>query len=138
LKLAQTKTALLILCAVLLFTTAFFSCSENKTPDTASANTVKGNLGKLQGKWQSMDDRASQIEIKDDKFTSYYNNEVMSTETIQFIKDTESRTPDPDGQYFIVMGQFDAMIYALVEVTDSKLEYSYTGRGNSLKYKKIQ
>ena len=119
----------------LTFLLGFFiliACSAEKN------QSLQGNLVKLQGKWQSDEDASAMIEINGDMFISYYDNERVNTETIEFINDEEAREIDPHGDYFIVKGQFDAMIYYLVNVSESKLEYTYTGRGNTLKYTKVQ
>ena len=130
----------------LLLCIGFFSCvvcSAVKKPSGRDAKTqpnqaLQGNLSKLQGTWRSEDDPASTIEIDGDRFLSYYDGEKMSTETIAFIDNAEDRNPDPDGTYFIVKGEFDAMIYYLIHVSESRLENSFTGRGNTIRYTKIQ
>ncbi len=127
------KFKLILLCMT-IFLLLILSCSnkkENLNP------TLKGNLLKLQGKWQSDDDPSSIIEIKNNQFISYYENDTMISETIEFINNAEDRKSDSDGEYFIVKGEFDAMIYYLIEVSKSKLIYSFVGRGNSLRYTKI-
>lgn len=134
------KYALIALFSLLLF--LFMGCSnENKQTNKASSpsnDAHQGTLVKIQGKWQSVEDGSAAIEIKDDKFISYYDNGIMSTETIEFINNADERKPDPNGEYFIVKGEFDAMIYYLVSVSETELEYTFEGRGNTLKYKKIQ
>jgi len=124
-----------VIALVLLFS---LCCLVGCSTDQKVVNGgLKGNLAKIQGKWQSEEDALSMIEIKADKFISYYENQAVSTETIEFINNAEARQADPNGQYFIVKGEFDAMIYYLISVSDSQLEYSFVGRGNTLKYVKI-
>ena len=130
----------LIILLTLISLLCLASCSKSdKTEDRSFNKTAgQGNLAKLQGRWQSQDDMAAQIEVSGDTLISYYQNEKMSTETVAFIKDAESRTPDPHGEYFIVMGEFDASIYSLVLVSEYHLEYSAAGRGNTLKYTRME
>ena len=119
---------------ICLFLTLFILvvCSAEKN------QALQGNLARLQGKWQSDEDNSAIIEIKGDKFISYYGDKNVSAETIEFIDNAEDRQPDPDGEYFIVKGEFDAMIYYLVELSESKLEYTFSERGNTLKYTKLE
>jgi hypothetical protein len=117
------------------------SCStenqDSNNKNEISENAIQGNLLKLQGKWQSDEDHLSTIEIKGGKFISYYEDKIVCTETIEFINDADERKPDPSGEYFIVKGEFDAMIYYLIDVSEAKLEYSFVGRGNTLRYTKV-
>ncbi len=135
------KRILSITCILLLSVLCLISCTkENGQSNIQKAklnSSLQGNIAEIQGKWQSDDDQLSIVEIQNNKFISIYNNEIISTETIEFINNAEERKIDPNGKYFIVKGEFDAMIYYLVSVTNSKLEFSFVGRGNTLRYTKV-
>ena len=115
--------------------------TESSTPAPAAAaepQALSSNIDKMQGKWQSQDDEAAVIEIKGDQFISWYNNEKMSSETLNFVSNSDEQAADPEGEYFVVMDESDALCYHLSHVDEALLEYSYVARGNTLSYTKIE
>jgi len=128
-KLNRTAVIITTLCIL------FARCGSN----TANRNAgLSGTMARLQGTWQSLDDTLSYMVIQKDTIVSYYDDRKISTETIEFINNAEDREKDPDGNVFIVKGEFDAMIYNIISISDTRLEYSWQGRGNSLRFSKVR
>jgi len=105
---------------------------------TCSQPAQKGvDAKKLIGKWVSVDDSKSEIEITDSKWIDSYESAIQFTNNY-LVSDTCLKSvtdkPKPKGDYITVFDNTDTFCYYIVSLTDSKLELSYVGRGNTLTY----
>jgi PBP1b-binding outer membrane lipoprotein LpoB len=140
------KSLFFIIIASLLFS----SCSKNEnkvsttTKDTTTAkkesikqteqiNTILGGL------WISDEDSKSSINITSNLWLEMYENE--KTDTFKFaLGDSCLANPDSkanaNGKYITVFDPEGNRCFFIVKFTNSKLELSYVGRGNTLRYTK--
>ena len=136
------RTNTVIIFAVILNLIILMGCGKDESKSKIDIKnqpdiTLTGNILKLQGKWESKDDAAYTIEIKNNKFISLYNNEIVNSETIEFVNNNDERSADPDGAYFLIKDNEDAICFYLIKVNNRELEYSNVGRGNTLSFRKI-
>ncbi|WP_428161160.1 hypothetical protein [Desulfobacter sp.] len=103
---------------------------------TAAPSVSK--VDKLQGRWRSRSDTCATIEIKGNIFLSLYNEEIVSNGVLTFVNNCQERFHDPQGQFFIVSNEADALCYHLTVVGDTFLEYVYIPRGTTLSYERIE
>ncbi len=113
-------------------------CTNENNQNSNKKDALKGSIVKLQGKWISKDDAASAIEIQDNEITYFYNKGRMNAGTIRFVNNNEERLEDPNGSYFLITEDDESMCYYLIKATESVLEYSNVGRGNTLSYTKMK
>ena len=141
------KVSLLVLIAVM--SVLVYSCSknENKNTTTAKDTTAKKESvketeqkpGVLEGVWVSDDDKLSKIRVMGSNWSEIYDGE--KPETYKFgIGDSCLANADakvnPNGKYITVFdGDGDRCFY-IVKASETKLELSYMGRGNTLRYSK--
>ena len=111
--------------------------SKDSTVTKKETSEQKNNL--LDGIWISTEDEKSSVEIKSNVWTELYTGE--KPESYKFSKgDTclagaDSKS-NPDGKYITVFDPDGNRCFFIVSLSESKLELSYVGRGNTLTYKK--
>lgn len=141
------KVSLLVLITVMSILVYSCSKNENKNTTTAKDTTAKKESVKeteqkpsvLEGVWVSDDDKKSSIEVKGSSWAEMYDGE--KPETFKFgIGDSclaNAQTKEnPNGKYITVFdGDGDRCFY-IVKASETKLELSYMGRGNTLRYSK--
>ncbi len=125
------------------------SCGRNTEKQTTSAKdtevkkeTVKENEIKntvLEGVWISTDDAMSKVQVKGNNWIEMYEGE--KTDTFKFAMGDSclaniNAKAKSDGKYITVYDPEGNRCFFVVNVSDSKLELSITGRGNTLTYKK--
>lgn len=114
------------------------SSALNKS-SSLEAETTKTTYQLLQGKWQSIEDAKSVIEIKEHAYIDYYAGKQLSTTA--FILDracpSASGAGHPgDNEKYLVEPR-EQMCWEIVGVDKDYLELNYTTRGNTLKYRHI-
>lgn len=92
----------------------------------------------LLGKWQSLDDPSSGLEFTSDQRISIYAGERTSQDNYVLAGNcestgNESTTDDP--KYLSLPD--DDMCFYIIQLDDARLELSYVGRGNTLRYYKV-
>lgn len=102
--------------------------------DVPSVNAID----KLQGRWRSRSDTSVSIEIQGHRFLSRYNETIVGHGVVTFVNNCEERVHDPQGEFFIVSDEADALCYHLTQVGDTLLEYVYLPRGTTLSYERIE
>lgn len=89
------------------------------------------------GKWISIDDPKSGIEIKDGKWIMFYEgmetqaSDIYDIEVINKLEGSEIAST-----LFTLSNESESLDYALLEYNDETLSMSYLDRGNTLTYKK--
>jgi hypothetical protein len=127
----------------------FFSCSKNEnkistTPKdtTAKKESIKETEQKntlLEGLWISDEDFKSSIQVKSNLWLEMYEKE--KTDTFKFalgdscLANPEAKT-NANGKYITVFDPDGNRCFFIVNSANSKLELSYVGRGNTLRYTK--
>lgn len=96
------------------------------------------NIDLVQGRWQSRDDEALVVEIRGDQFISWYDDEKIGAETLDFVSDCGEQRAEPDGEYFVLRDEAGVLCYHLTHVDEALLEYTYVERGNTLSYTKLE
>jgi hypothetical protein len=93
----------------------------------------------LEGNWVSTDDPKSELQVKGNEWIETYKGE--KPETTKFatgdscLANDKAKT-NPKGKYITVFDKDDSRCFYIINVSDSKLELSYVGRGNTLTYQK--
>lgn len=137
-----SKKQLLIIFTLLLFSSLIFISCKNEKPgpqpqaeQTQAQPTEKTTLEKLQGRWMSVDDPNSVIEISGNRKTEYYEDQLMQTSEFEILDKCKSgfSKPDIEGEY-IDDGE---LCHKIDELTDTSLVLIYMDRGNTLRYKKL-
>jgi hypothetical protein len=146
----MNKHKLLLLFVTLLMFSFLYSCrSDSGKPDkdtTPKKDTVQKKEKEpeaknsiLEGTWISTEDSKSVLQVKGNDWTELYEGEKPDTYKFGF-GDSCLANPNakanPNGKYITVFDVDGNRCYFVVSVTDSKLELSYVGRGNTLKYTK--
>jgi hypothetical protein len=93
-------------------------------------------LARMQGTWRSVDDARAMIEISGDRMTDIYGGEEVGAGTIRWL----DGCPDSGGEglaFTVAGGEEDGLCYFLVRVDARRLEYSYSARGNTLRYQRV-
>ncbi|MCP9237692.1 hypothetical protein [Lewinella sp. JB7] len=101
--------------------------------------TATDNVGTLQGSWRSVEDDKSVLRFEGNSMImSYDGSDEESGEN--FIVGPEcpgsppAGTGDPTGRYISVP---DAdLCYYIIKLTETELELSFVGRGNTLRYRR--
>jgi hypothetical protein len=143
------RSLIFIITASLLF----FSCSKNEnkisitTKDTTTKKeSIKESIKQteqintvLGGLWISDEDSKSSIQITSNIWLEMYEKE--KTDTFKFaigdscLANPEAKT-SATGKYITVFDPEGNRCFFIVKSTNSKLELSYVGRGNTLRYTK--
>jgi hypothetical protein len=152
----MNKFRLLLLIIVCVLTLSMTSCNSKKTVTDVKKDTVSqkelpketlkvankepdSKTSALEGNWVSTDDPKSELQVKGNEWIEIYKGE--KPETTKFatgdscLANDKART-NPKGKYITVFDKDESRCFYIVSVTDSKLELSYVGRGNTLTYKK--
>ena len=127
----------------------FFSCSKNENKSTiapkdttAKKESIKETEQKntlLEGLWISDEDSKSSIQVKSNLWLEMYEKE--KTDTFKFalgdscLANSEAKT-NPNGKYITVFDPDGNRCFFIVNSENSKLELSFVGRGNTLRYTK--
>lgn len=120
--------------------------SQKELPKETSKETIKesqkepdSKTSALEGNWISTDDPKSELQVKGNEWIEIYKGE--KPETTKFatgdscLANDKAKT-NPKGKYVTVFDKDESRCFYIVNVSDSKLELSYVGRGNTLTYKK--
>ena len=139
---------LLAFIALCLFSVFFLGLIHNKEASsilTEQTNTqTQGNIEsipsgrminirpKLIGKWQSDEDQKYVMEITLTQKIDLYEGKESSRELYEL-------NPSPDDRGWILSIKEDGvdMSYRVIDVSDTKLELEYIGRGNTLSFTKV-
>ena len=107
--------------------------------DTATKVEAASDNPALEGVWVSLDDSKSMLEIKGNDWTDKYVGEKSFSSKFAIgdscLADKNAKT-NPKGKYITVFDGSDKFCYYIIDVSDTKLNLSYVGRGNTLSYKK--
>ncbi len=145
----KIKSLIFTLIFIFAASLLFVSCSknENKISTAPKDTTVKKESIKqteqintvLGGLWISDEDSKSSIQITSNIWLEMYEKE--KTDTFKFaLGDSCLANPDSktnaNGKYITVFDPEGKRCFFIVKFTNSKLELSYVGRGNTLRYTK--
>lgn len=139
---------------LITITCLLLSCKTDTSTTTNSTEVVKTskasspisqkerNLFLLQGKWRSLDDAGVYIEFEGNTRTEYTEN--TKEKIIHYFDISDQCNNDTKGNTntinvpdkYISFNDID-MCYYIIKITPKELELSYVGRGNTLKYKKV-
>ncbi len=125
------KKLIIPVVALFFVIASFISCTQ---PEKKSEEGKK-----FIGKWVSVDDSSSVLEITDKKWIDFYEGKIVATSNY-LVSDTCMATPtdkqNPNGEYITVFDGTETFCYYLISASEQKLELSYVSRGNTLVYKK--
>jgi len=141
------KINLFVLAAVLALLVCSCTKKEEKCTTTAKDTTAKKESvketeqksGVLEGVWVSDDDKLSKIRIMGSEWTEIYDGETP--EIYKFgigdscLANAEAKG-NPKGKYITVFDPDGNRCFYVVKASETKLELSYVGRGNTLRYSK--
>lgn len=105
--------------------------------EAVKENEIKNTV--FEGVWISSEDAMSQVQVKADNWIEMYEGE--KADTFKFatgdscLADLKAKAK-ANGKYITVFDPDGSRCFFVINVSDSKLELSYTGRGNTLTYKK--
>ncbi len=121
----------------ILFTTV--ACGEAPTPaSTPEPVSPTDSTGELQGTWWSVDEEESTIRFEGNLMISGYPGQPDEPENY-LIAATCAQAPEgaprEDGKYLVVPDA--GRCYYLLSLTNTELEMSYVGSGDTLRYTKI-
>jgi hypothetical protein len=114
--------------------------TRNQSMDNADNPdmTNEDMLAALQGDWLSGDDDRAEMSIVDGTVTMMYDGEVLSTDTLELVDSCPDGAagPRPDAQLLTMTSTEAAepLCYAILGLSDNRLELSSLPRGNSLTY----
>ncbi len=121
----------------LLVTTA---CGEAPTPTaTPTPDSSTDSTGELQGTWRSLDDDRATLRFEGNLMISSYSGEEDEGEHFVIARscaDAPEDAPTEQGKYLIVPDA--ARCYYILRLTENELDMSYVGRGNTLRYVRVE
>jgi hypothetical protein len=130
------KLSFLLLLAIL---SSCFS-GETKEP-TQTPSTSFDRL--LLGTWQSLDDKKSQVIISNKTYTEYYQNmgpSVLTYKLTNFCQcdnaDTFIRSDKKD--LLVTKDESSCYCYEIIKLNKDYLELGYSGRGPTLRFRRIK
>lgn len=93
----------------------------------------------MQGSWVSTDDPNSVIDIYGSERTSVYAGETLDVAVMTWADACPDQEPFGPVVYARMMGSdpMDVQCYAIIDVTEDRMELSYVGRGNTLAYTRL-
>lgn len=93
----------------------------------------------LDGKWQSTDDRAHQIELSDGRYISYYNGKAIDTLTYEYYADCPEQCASLEGSCLLLKSTFDATCYYISVLEKERFHINLIGGpGNSVEYHRVE
>ena len=113
------------------------SGDQTTRPGNAASGIQTTSLGALQGTWRAQDDPAVVIRVQGNRFTEYYDGELMADETVRTVRSCDDMTEDSASKYFIRASAQDTLCYHLMHADDTTLAYTYHARGNTLAFERI-
>lgn len=96
-------------------------------------------LASLEGDWVSGDDDQAEMSIIDGTATMLYAGEVLSTETLDIVDNCPDAPSDASDMQLLTMTSTEAgesLCYAIISLSDERLELSSLPRGNTLTYER--
>jgi len=139
-----TKTALLAVCAMLIFT--FTACNVTGNDNSMEGNKVQAptyesnNMGLLQGTWQDVFERENRItfvgDTKRDEFPGVKINDVKYTVSDHCGNPSNVNTNKLEDRYITVLS-LDQCFF-INSLTESKLELTQVGQSSKSKYRKVK
>jgi hypothetical protein len=142
----RTITTLLILAVTLsgcgnkLITS---NLGTSKSSLRAKTQTAQSSFEKIQGKWQSTDDKTNFLVFEKDHRKDFADGMEKWDDEVFVLGDKclndldKDREIEPEKDKYISCIKSDLCWY-IVEVNSSGLSLSYMGRGNTLTYKKVK
>ena len=124
----------------LLVITLFFSCQQTTTESTEE-DQVKIDLAILLGKWQSVENPKTVIELTQTRMYSYYDGLKLADESLLIYHNCVSRCV-PEGMTqmpcLVTDGKRAENCFEILELTDKKLTYALIGKKDKiLKFQKM-
>ena len=113
----------------------YFQLLEDRQPPGMSAN-----LFKLQGRWQSVDDPNSIVTYLGDQKMEVYEGVANSlTESTIEIGANCLNGENPVAEDDTYISDIESgLCWAIIKLTEDELELAFMGRGNTLKYKRLE
>lgn len=104
--------------------------------DPGNVDAYAQQRADMQGKWLSQDDAQSTLELIGSEETESYQGQTVATSVVTFADSCPGGEPTGPVIYKQQMGgdPGELTCFALVEVTATRMELSYVGRGNTLVY----
>ncbi|GEM_PF-3811145 len=135
------KTALFL--PYLLFFALLTGCQSSSEKATTETNdgTVKIEMNKLLGKWQSVTNPKNVIELTNERMFSYYDDLKLSDESLVVYQDCVSRCV-PEGvtqmPCMVTDGKRAENCFEVLELTDKSLSYALiSGERKVFKFQKM-
>jgi hypothetical protein len=104
-----------------------------------SVKEAEQKPGVLEGIWVSDDDTKSSIEVKGNSWAEMYDGEKPETYIFGIgdscLANAQAKV-NPNGKYITVFDSDGDRCFYIVKASETKLELSYMGRGNTLRYSK--
>ena len=94
----------------------------------------------LQGNWISGEDDRSEMSIIDGTVTMMYDDELLSTETLELVDTCEDAPDETADMPLLTMTSTDTgeeLCYGILELNDDTLELTSYPRGNTLTYSRM-
>ena len=122
---------------------AFFACDATAgggAADTATDNrpdTASGTTGQLQGTWRSEDDSLHTLTFEGNLMIMGYEGQETGEPENYVVGQTcpdvpDAITPNGKGRYLSVPDA--GRCYFIIKLNDQRLQMSFVGRGNTLRY----
>ena len=136
--------------AILAFSSFSFCASaqvkktNSKTVKTTSAEKPADMITRFQGKWVSEDDKKVYIVFKGYQQIDMYGKDILDTSAINFYNQCPEKFSPEDpkakaGSHLVIGSkEGDFLCYEVEYLTPTQLHLIYTGRGNTLRYRKVQ
>jgi hypothetical protein len=118
------------------------SCLSGETKEPAQ--TPASSFDRLLlGTWQSLDDKKSQVIISKKTYTHYYQNVGSSVLTYKLTNFCQCDNPNSfvrsdKKDLLVTKDEAGCYCYEIIKLSKDYLELGYTGRGPSLRYKRIK
>lgn len=107
----------------------------------AGADPYSATLQAMQGKWVSVDDPQSVVQVEGLLWTDVYGGEAMGQSVMSYYTACSDGT-EGDGtvlELFVVGSQeSDSLCYSVLTVDAQRMELSYMGRGNTLAFTRAE
>ena len=124
----------------LFLLTIFLSC-QSSASESAKDTVVKVDLEKLLGKWQSIENPKTVIELTERRMYSFYDGLKLADESLMIYHNCVSKCVPTGMQQMPCMvtdGKRAENCFEILELTDKKLTYALIGKKDKiLKFQKM-